>query len=228
MLQEQWKNTLVKTINDVIGIDSPQMSSIIFKHRKEGETLIMANLINEINKLLSFLNLKLSMNDDQLLYTCELILEDFSYLRMEDITVFVKMVCKGLIGKVYDRIDGNMIIGWLREYDSKKCEAIEMRHRKQKKSELGQVTLSDEKIDELRKTIGVRKIEPIKSSFQDSDYVRLFLNEFDSIWNEQSKDSENCLVGSRLIKHNGDLIDQTEYVKRRINENKPTENDNTI
>lgn len=67
-----------------------------------------------------FFNVGKNMNDTQIALTVDLILDTFGHLRLEEIKYCFRRAM--VREKVYDRIDGNTILGWLREYENERTE----------------------------------------------------------------------------------------------------------
>lgn len=67
-----------------------------------------------------FFNVGKNMNDTQIAITVDLILESFWYLRLEEIKYCFRRAMRR--EKVYDRLDGNIIIGWLNSYADERTE----------------------------------------------------------------------------------------------------------
>ena len=78
---------------------------------------------------LDFKNRRNTMNDQQIAETATLIMEEFSYLKITDIKLFIRRLKLNTYGEVYD-LDGQSFIGWLRKYVEEKREAI-YRYQKQ-------------------------------------------------------------------------------------------------
>lgn len=62
------------------------------------------------------------MGENQLASTVDLLIEDFYYLKVEDLKLCFQNAKKGKYGKVYDRIDGNIIYGWVEQYSKDRIE----------------------------------------------------------------------------------------------------------
>ena len=62
------------------------------------------------------------MNDIQMAQTADLILEEFYYLNIEDFKLCFNMAKSGKFGKVYDRMDGQVIMDWLSMYNKMRVE----------------------------------------------------------------------------------------------------------
>ena len=58
------------------------------------------------------------MNDVQVALTADLIIDRFYYLKLEEIKLCFRNAMAS--GKIYDRLDGNIILGWLNEYDAQR------------------------------------------------------------------------------------------------------------
>lgn len=69
-----------------------------------------------INDLIDFFSVGKTMGQNQLVSTIRLIVEDFYYLKIEDFKLCFNNAKKGKYGKIYDRIDGNIIYDWINQY----------------------------------------------------------------------------------------------------------------
>lgn len=98
-----------------------------------GQTPTLAKIKNEISlddarallsiavcEVCDFFNVGKNMNDTQVAVTVDLILESFWYLKLEEIKYCFRRAM--MREKLFDRLDGNIIIGWLREYDNERTE----------------------------------------------------------------------------------------------------------
>jgi len=84
--------------------------------RELGDMHVKAILTIIIIDLVKFFNIGKSMNDEQVGQTIQLIQDEFWMLKPEDFKLCFNNAKKGLYGKVYDRIDGQIIIEWLKKY----------------------------------------------------------------------------------------------------------------
>lgn len=91
------------------------------------ETDARALLYIAICEVCDFFNVGKTMNDVQVAMTVDLIIEKFWYLRLDEIKYcFRRAMCKE---KLYDRLDGGIILGWLDAYDAERTEqAIDISH----------------------------------------------------------------------------------------------------
>lgn len=56
------------------------------------------------------------MNDIQAAQTADLIIEEYYFLKPDDFKLCFTRAKKGYYGKVFDRIDGQVIFEWLNQY----------------------------------------------------------------------------------------------------------------
>ena len=64
------------------------------------------------------------MNEEQLYDVAGLIASEYFYLSLVDLALCFKKVKTGKFGKVYDRVDGGMIMDWIRTYELQKTEML--------------------------------------------------------------------------------------------------------
>ena len=62
------------------------------------------------------------MDDLQIAITCDLIIDAFPHFKLEDLTLCFRKAMLLEYGKLYDRIDGAIIIEWLVKYSSERDE----------------------------------------------------------------------------------------------------------
>lgn len=75
--------------------------------------------------LLEQLNISNTLSEAQIESISALILEEFGWLRLEDLAIVMRSAIKGEYGLIYNRLDGAIILDWLRRY----AEALmERRH----------------------------------------------------------------------------------------------------
>lgn len=71
-----------------------------------------------------FVNVE-GMNSEQIRLTASLVIQEFVNLNIADIKLCFQMGMAGRFGKLYNRIDGQIILGWLREYQEHRFEVAE-------------------------------------------------------------------------------------------------------
>lgn len=89
---------------------------------RDKQLMYLSMMIMEVN---DFFNVKGNMNTKQIKLTAELILDNPNFY---DITLGNIKACfrqRMMSEKIYDRLDGNLIIGWLREFKSEMADHCE-------------------------------------------------------------------------------------------------------
>ena len=102
-----------KTVNDVF--QSPSCS-IAVMNKNFGETKLRAFMAKIIIYVVMFFNVGKIMNDNQAAQTADLIIEEYYFLKPDDFKLCFTRAKKGYYGKVFDRIDGQVIFEWLNQY----------------------------------------------------------------------------------------------------------------
>ncbi len=106
-----------KTVNDVF--DSPSCSIAVI-NKEFGEQHLRAFMVKVLNDLLDFFNVGKTMGAVQVASTADLIIEEFYFLKPDDFKLCFNRAKKGYYGKVYDRIDGQVILEWLSMYTNER------------------------------------------------------------------------------------------------------------
>lgn len=119
---EYFNSLQPKTVNDIFSSFSPSISEIgkIF-----GEAIVNANMVIWVNSFVSFFSTNGTMNDSQIAMTISLIREEYPHYKPDDLKLFFKMAMKGMFEKVYGRVDGEVIMRWLQEYDKIRDKAAQ-------------------------------------------------------------------------------------------------------
>ena len=97
------------------------------------EIKLRALLYIAICEVCDFFNVGKNMSDTQIALTADLIIETYWYMKLEEIKYCFRRAMKR--EKLFDRIDGNIILGWLKEYDSERTEQA-MRDSEQRESQM--------------------------------------------------------------------------------------------
>ena len=107
-------------MDDALKSMTPELA--VFRKQK-GEVQLCALMILIMNDLLDFFSVGKTMGEKQIASTIEMIVADFYYLNIEDIKLCFDNAKRGKYGRVYDRIDGNVIYEWLQKYSEERVEA---------------------------------------------------------------------------------------------------------
>lgn len=108
-----------RTLDDALKSITPPLAVI----RKEyGEQSLQAILVIILTDLIRFFNVGKTTGQEQLVQTIRLIIEDFYYFNIDDFKLCFNNAKRGFYGKVYDRIDGNIIYEWLQKYSEERVK----------------------------------------------------------------------------------------------------------
>lgn len=105
-------------MSDVFLSHEPAIGTII---REFGETKTRAAVVYLLADALEFFNATNTMNDIQVAMTVDLIIEEYPYMKTDDLKLCFKNAMKMKYGELYNRIDGSVIMGWLKEYNKERC-----------------------------------------------------------------------------------------------------------
>lgn len=87
-----------------------------------GYDYIQAYIEMWIVNLRMFFNVGKAMTDEQTYMTAELIVDTFYNLNIADVNLIFKNAKLGKYGKIYDRLDGNIILEMFQRYFDERCE----------------------------------------------------------------------------------------------------------
>ena len=112
----------IRSTQQVIALKEP---SIMWIKKKYGNAFIKAYIALWIVHLSDFLNLGKSLNDVQVKEISRLIANNFQGLSIAEIYLIINNIKMGYYGKLYDRLDGSMIMIWFNQYLDERCNSFE-------------------------------------------------------------------------------------------------------
>jgi hypothetical protein len=112
----------INTPAKIFNADLPAISGI---KKAYGADFTQAYIEAWIVNVCEFLNIGKNMNPNQIYDTAELIAEEFHYLTVADINLIFKRAKLGRYGQIFDRLDGQVILGWFRSYDHERTAEAE-------------------------------------------------------------------------------------------------------
>ena len=119
-LPKSYYETLMpRTVDDALQSITPPLAVI---RKKYGEQSLQAILVIILTDLIKFFNVGKTIGQEQLVQTIRLIIEDFYYFNIEDFKLCFNNAKRGRYGKIYDRIDGNIIYEWLQKYSEERVQ----------------------------------------------------------------------------------------------------------
>lgn len=96
----------------------------IGKLYKKSKDLLLDEVALIILDLCNFYNVKNNLTERQLMDVSYMIVSDYKHLNLLDLGLCFNEVKRSKRGKIYDRIDGGMIMDWIRTYEHERTEAI--------------------------------------------------------------------------------------------------------
>lgn len=100
------------SIREVIESHVP---SLAICRRQLGEMTAKAIVAMILTDTALMFNTGQNMNQDQIVNLTEIILEDYYYMKLDDLKLCFKNAMKGKYGQTY-RMDASVILGWLEKY----------------------------------------------------------------------------------------------------------------
>ena len=88
-----------------------------------GARAVLAILIGEV---VSFFNVGKTMNDTQVAMTCDIIIDNYPEFKLEDFKLCFRNAMAIKYGKLFDRLDGSVIIEWLNKYSKERNEYVSL------------------------------------------------------------------------------------------------------
>jgi hypothetical protein len=93
--------------------------------KNKSQQATIAVMVAMMDSCQQYFNLQQPMNAQQLALTAELMLEDYYYLRVDELQICFRMAMKGEFGPVYNRIDGQVFFEWLKKFMGKRQSVSE-------------------------------------------------------------------------------------------------------
>lgn len=230
-LSSSWKdhykalNLKYNSIAQVIESNRPALVDVIKKNGIGNTKTIISIAIIDVCK---FFSVGKSISQDQVLEIAELIMENYSQFSMADIAVCFKMAKTGKLsgGKLYDRLDGNIICLWLNEYDELKREKRSQMERSKPMDELykdyddnaanNALQAIKERIAEKKRYISKEVFEAPKSQKKSAEdlMIEKWIKYFNE-WHDSKKDSI-FQSGIKFIRKNGQVMDLQTFLRYRM------------
>lgn len=105
------------SVSTMVKAQTPTIAEI---KNKASETDARALLYIAVCEVCDFFNVGKNINDVQVATTVEMIIESFWHLKLEEVKYCFRRAMR--TERLFDRLDGNIILGWLRTYDEERTE----------------------------------------------------------------------------------------------------------
>lgn len=125
-----WQGLKASSISTMVAAQTPTLAKI---KNEASEMDVRALLYIAVCEVCDFFNVGKNMSDSQIAITVDLILERFWYFHLEEIKYCFRRAM--MYEKVFDRLDGNMFLNWLTDYDVVRTEeAMRMSEQEESRS----------------------------------------------------------------------------------------------
>lgn len=162
---------------------------------KNGDLLVKGLIVQALTDIAMFVNVgeNNNFNTLQITQTTELILEDFKFLKLEDFKLFFNKMKKGHYGKLFNRLDGQVVLEQLHVYcHERSLEAEQINFKAHSEHKSGKVNLSEvnkegqkkviEILSEALKSVEVLKVEKKpREKNANEKLIQRFITQFQKI-----------------------------------------------
>lgn len=224
-----YKALQVKTAKEAMNHGTPSLAGIkrqmIVFDPEKGDLLAKAFLTAIITDLVMFFNVGKTMNQSQVVQVVEMIQTDCYFLKPSELKYCFDNAKTGKYGTVYDRIDGNVIFGFIDKYLEERMGIVHFENERQHEEyKRGGFEVS-ETVAEALKNIDFKTVD--KPSLPKAKYVpkvpendtevfiQSLFKEFDEIYGKHPV-GENR--GKRFIEYGKLIVDQDEFIDVKLKE----------
>lgn len=126
--EDYYRGLQVRKIEDAI--NSPELPISVLQN-EFGLDGARALLVLAVTEVCNFFNVGKTMNATQVAITVDLIIESYFYLKLEDIKLCFHRAMRSY--EAYDRLDGNVILHWIKMYDADRDEYCSLQNSNESK-----------------------------------------------------------------------------------------------
>lgn len=131
--------------------------------RRYGKGSVATQLASMILEVASYFNIGKNINEDQAAETASLLIEKYPVETLEDFAICFKKAKTGEYGKVYDRLDGQIIFEWFASYLDEKYRIRERLIEEEKKRIAEENQRKVDEIQNIRKAYKSHRFTPKQS-----------------------------------------------------------------
>jgi hypothetical protein len=205
-------STEVKLQKILVDKTSPTFAEIRKDKSQQATIAIMVAMMDSCQQ---YFNLQQPMKPQQLALTAELILEDYYYLRVDELQVCFRLAMKGEYGTLYNRIDGQVFFEWIKKFMAKRQAVTErIKSDKQTNNNIYDIFAHPQMEEALQQVSDKLLIKQVPDREQKrsklSNFEQLMMDEYDALamWNNDM----------RFRVYNNTPYQFTEYRKERYRE----------
>ena len=140
--------------------------------KQVGERDMLITLSGIIMRSIDSMNISRNMTEDQAVEAASILMDKFGHDTVEDIILMLRKAKRGELGENYQRIDIQVLCGWMSQHLEEKAAYLEKQHQNKKHSDKGDNLLSivqsqaDQKgmtiLKALKKGVGMDENTPSK------------------------------------------------------------------
>mgnify|MGYP000041133761 CR=1 FL=1 len=123
----------VATIEDAINSKAPSIASFVGGHGKDFTEGLITFWLLYLNKIL---NLNKPMSEDQIKLCSSMVLEEYSMLKISDLTLLFKRIISGQYGEFYERLSIDKVMTFFRTYTDDRLNLAGENSRRDHKEEI--------------------------------------------------------------------------------------------
>ena len=204
------------SVEQILKSDSPSFNLI--RNQPNGEAISQAMISKLLIDFITFLNIGKTMSEVQIVETVKLIIEDYSALKPDDFVLFFSRAKRGYYGKIYDRMDGQIIFEWLEQFMFERDQEIERLRKNEQVRREKELLFVNESVgmpEYFKPLLEKKVIEDSKKPLIQTDeqkQINGWIKEFDELWELQGSES-----GKRFVTIESKKMDVGEWLIYRAN-----------
>lgn len=206
----------VRTIDDVLGAPTPQLSSL---KRGDDKSVPLSILIELIAEVRQNLNVGKNMNNAQVVKAAQMLYDAYWWYKPEDFKLCFQKLIAGEYGKQYDVLDVQVLLQACRQYDLERVEALEEKRRAERLERENQAIDASERTEEdqqkwqefsrVMNSIQIKQVDPKPVPVRVLDIWQRWLIKFDELWRKRG----NKALSVKFIKRGGKMLSSEDFLK---------------
>lgn len=160
---------------------------------EKGEQSAVSVLVAMMDACQQYFNLQQPMQPMQLALTAELIMEDYYFLRLDELQLCFRMAMKGDFGPLYNRIDGQVFFEWIKKYMTTRGQVTERIQQEKKQTnniyEMFQHPQVQQAMQAAADKLSIKEapVEPKRD--KPSQVEQMLMDEYDKLpqWNDDMR-----------------------------------------
>ena len=180
------------SIQEALNLETPSLATI---KKYMGNSVMESILRKMIYDVSDFYNIGNGLTDRAIEIISELIFEDFYHLSIADIKLCFRLARKGKFGQTYNRLDGEIIIGWFNQYFSMRCVETardsQKKHKEEKEIEGKEMPIAFKRFAnayQKRYPVNEREVKPAKQ-IEALTFTKKQMENYKDKWMEETNET---------------------------------------